>query len=172
MSGSDSSKLVPVENSLWRTGFFLFSLTTALLFGGVVILLELARQAALRMDSMWLTIHIANSGLPLIWGTAMTAIVTGMMIVFACTHPRQESRDYGASIRVSFTVFFYVAVIWDIRMLLAATLDYSTSPPTYPLSVFFLEIPINMGLSLGFILFLGVIVAIAWYKWLRRSSSV
>ena len=170
MNGSDSSKLVPVENSQWRKSFYLFTFVTALLFVGVAMLLVLAHQAALQLDSMWLTIHIANSQLPLIFGTAMTAVVTGMIIVFACTHPRQDSKDYWNSVSLSFVVFFYIAFIWNGRMLLAATLDYSTSPPLYPLSVVFMQLPLNISQSLLFIIFLGFVVTIAWFKWLRSSS--
>ena len=60
MSDSDSSKLVAAENSQWRRSFYLSTIVTALLFGGEAIMLELARQAALWMDSMWLTIHIES----------------------------------------------------------------------------------------------------------------
>ena len=143
---------------------------TALLFAGVAILLELARQAVFQMDSMRLTIHIVNSGLPLLFGTAMTAVVTGMIIVFACTHPRQNPQDYGSGVGLSFAMFFYIGMIWNSRTLLVANLDYSTSPPLYPLSVVFMEIPLNIGNSLLFILLLGFVITIAWYKWLRTSS--
>jgi hypothetical protein len=172
MIESGTSKLVPVENSQWRKSFYFFTIVTALFFVGEVILLEQARQAALRMDSMWLTIHIANSLLPLLLGTVMTSAVTGMIIVFACTHPRQDPKDYGASVGLSVSVFMYIALIWTNRMLLEATLDYSSSPPLYPLSVVFMEIPLNMSMSLGFLLFLGLIVAMAWYKWLWRLGSL
>lgn len=170
MNGSNPSKMVPVENSLWRKSFYLFSIVTALLFAGVAILLELARQYALSMDLMWLTIHIANSGLPLLFGTAMTAVVTGMIIVFACTHPQQNPQDYGSGVGLSFAVFFYIGIIWNSRMLLVANLDFSTNPPLYPLSVVFMEIPLNIANSLWFIIFLGFVITIAWYKWLRSSS--
>lgn len=170
MSGSDSSKLVPVDDSLWRRGFFLLSIVTILLFLGSTLLLELARQAALQMDSIWLTINIANSVLPIVFGTAMTATVTGMMIVFACTHPRHESKDYGRSLSLSFIVFLYIAILWESRILLEATLDYSTSPPVYPISVAFMEIPLNMGMNLMFSVFLVFIIVYSWYRWLRPKE--
>lgn len=94
MSGSEASKLIPVKNSTWRKGFYVFFIVTALLFASVAINLELARQAALRLDQIWLTIYIQNSGLPFLFGTAMTAVVMGMIIVFASTQPHQKSQDY------------------------------------------------------------------------------
>ena len=170
MNESNLNQWNPVKDKAWRTGFFFLVAVTALAFAGSYLYLESARQAALQMDTTWLTIGIANSHLPFMFGTAMMALVLSTVTLFVANHPRSRQKDIINILAINFIIFMYLGLLWFQRIMLAGQLDYSVNPPQYPLLVLYLELPINITSSLitTFVpVFLAVIV---WFRWLRPSS--
>lgn len=170
MSGADTSKAVPVENSAWRIGFILVSVATAVFFFGEVVLLELARQAAMQSNQVYLNIHMINSYLPILWGTILIGVWTATLVVFASTHPKSATRNLEGIVMSMFGVYSVLAFIWFYRAILVAYWDYSTSPPVYPIYRALFWIPMNIYSNIFMILIIVFLSAFAWYRWLRPSS--
>ncbi|MFX1562955.1 MAG: hypothetical protein ACFFDP_06575 [Promethearchaeota archaeon] len=171
MATQNSSELLPVENPNWRIGFIMLSVFTVLLFIGEVVLLELARQAALQLDSVYLTIHLVNSYGPITLGTWAVGGWLSLCIIFGCTHPTKKP-NYQRLVSFGFAVCLFLAYLWFQRTILYANLDYGTTPPTFPFDIAWIELPLNIVLNLFFSVFIASASWLVWYKWLRHLSHI
>ncbi|MFX0168356.1 MAG: hypothetical protein ACFE89_03265 [Candidatus Hodarchaeota archaeon] len=165
-----SEKWIPAKDKRWRDGFLLIWLFTVALFAGNVFFLERGRQAALQLDTLWLTINIANSTPPFLLGNATAVVMIGIIIMFVSTHPNTRQKDIENIILRSFIISLYIGILWYFRIGLAGTLDQSMSPPQYPISVVSIELPTNIIASLAIIIFLTILTLYSWYTWIRPSS--
>lgn len=161
---SDPKITSPLERKSWRILFLILSIAVILLFGLHTIIMELARQAALRVDILMYGQNIINSDISILIGTSLLITWLVMVTIFMAVHPGYKSSPFDLLLVQSLFFGNLLVTLWFARSLILLNFSYDPIPPEvliYFAPAVLLVYVITCG---GIILLVLIYTLLTWYK--------
>ncbi len=154
----------PLQRKAWRILFLLLSTVVIILFSIHTIIMELARQAALRLDALMYTQNLMNSGLSIELGTWLIITWLVMVTIFFAVHPGHKRSPFDWLLVQGFIFGLLIGTLWVGRNQIFLQFNYAATPPEDMLFAAIFSLPVN-EFTCGGIVFLVVFFTIfTWFE--------
>lgn len=126
--------------------------------------MELARQAALRLNALMYTWNLMSSGILIEIGTWLLIIWLVMFIIFFIVHPGHKSSPYPFLLIEGFVFGLLITSLWTGRVQIFLRFNYAATPPADMLLQATFAIPTYEFICVGFVVLIVIFSIFTWFK--------
>jgi hypothetical protein len=162
----------PLERQSWRILFLLLSIAVIVLFSVHTAIMELARQAALRLDALMYTQNLMNSGFSIELGTWFLILWLVVFTILVVVHPRHKNSPFGLLLLQGFVYGMLLATLWVGRSQLFLQFEYTATPPEILFLHATIALPIYEINSSGIAFLVFFYMLFTWYKIIKYEPEL
>jgi len=126
--------------------------------------MELARQAALRLDALMYTWNLMSSGILIELGTWLLIMWLVMFIIFFAIHPGHRSSPYPPLLIEGFAFGGLLTSLWTGRVQIFLQFNYTTTPPADMLLQATFALPTYEFICVGLMTLIVIFTIFTWFR--------
>ena len=168
---SDSKIISPLQRKSWHLLFLILSVAVIIFFGIHTIIMELARQAALRVDALMYGQNILNSDLSILIATTLLITWLVMVTIFFAVHPGHKSSPFDWLLVQSLFFGTLLVNLWFTRSQILLHFSYDPIPPETLIYYAPAVLLTYVAISSGIILLVVVYTLVTWFKVIKFNSE-
>ena len=161
----------PLQRKSWRILFLLLSIVVVILFSLHTIIMELARQSALRIDALMYTQNLMNSGLSIEIGTWLLITWLIMITIFFAVHPGHKSSPFDWLLVQGFIFGMLLTTVWNARSQLFLQFDFAATPPEVLIFYVIYALPAYEFTSGGIAVLVVFFMILTWFKVIKFEPA-
>ena len=161
----------PLQRRAWRLLFLLLAIAVVSLLLIHTIIMELARQAALRLDALMYTQNLMNSGLSIELGTWLLITWLVMVIIFFAVHPGHKSNPFDFLLLEGFVFGLLLATLWNERNQIFLQFNYVATPPETLIYFVPYALPVYELTCTGIALLVIFFTILTWFKVIKFNPN-